>query len=1292
MNRRAAVEQQHRTNVGGDGVGKKRRVGVRLKRSQSVSGIKLVGGEEKQQPQQSGAIESLAYEIDSVVKEQEHVLGLLRRKSGLFRGLGNRFKTAIRGMDGEHDLKGLNQRLNWLRQKEAQLREEKLLLLIKDVSELPNLQVPGAVDAAVASASAAERGAAKSTAPPSKTRFGFRRSASSIELSRSGTKANGGGAASSDNDKENREGAAESNVRQALSMQHSFGRSGARDEVSPGRRPAIGNDSRLSRGRHDAFRVDGGGGDGGGGSSGIDGGIAAPGNADRVHISSFARVNFIFGGGESYLAPNEGHQPQRQFQSSGGFPISGSIWRRPVNAHPLTSADFEVDAGGTACTAEAVAAAAAAAAEAAAVAEAEKETPYLRPYLSSRGWKHAEMPQLDASQDTAGEVPSEMSSPPRLMHTRVSTDWEQELGAKAGVMRRQTVMVDGKQLPTVSGSQWNSGNGAFVNSSTSTRSQPVTAAVAGTPSNTDTDTGSSLESSDGVQDAREVRFATKPEVVLVSPGMRGTTATATAARETTSPAAPSKGEREKLAAKTALLRVTSSSSSFEPPCEIDRLIPAAAERRRLSPTPSAAEQPLEFSETTTTPTTSEAETSDGMVERESAPSVVGTVGGEGAGVGVETFSTWPGGLGPNPSEMVAADGVDAMVDAAGGEEATGGNTGVEPAKMVGTRANEAPPPSYAELHPSETASSASVTTLAVDTTTEIASSLAITPTASQSIAPDPAPAARPSKPDLAHPAKHPLASMGDLLTSCFAFVDATNGNSSLPESLRTEMKQNAIAAARSAEVSKAVKMETPPSVWVTRYEDMSKKYGLGFLLSDGSSGITFKDGTRMALDAGCAVFEYVDGGKHDSSSSKKSGSETIDPSPSSEAAIGGEPSTPGAPMSAVEMGMDPSSGPGVAGEQSLMRQRSRHHRGTASRSGGGDELQKPQAQTQQQQQRRRRTERIGYPLNDYPSSYGKKVTIAQKVRELLQRTAGEEDSAAGSTKSAAKGGGWGEVEVGADDAAAAAAAGSGGRSGSGETVLNPVKAPRTGAEPLVFVDDWKRTRSSWIFRLSNGTLQVVFLDATEILLTEEARLITYVDKRGVRETLALLRALDEDRLDVIVRVRECHALIKKVIRPHKVFMPRTRTLEVPKTWTAGLFTMAATNQAAAANEAISSNPNVVKANAALSPGMESSLFGCFSDPVGCLIACCCGCVVSGFSAASLDNRPCTICDAGANDYQTRQALRARFNMGYAPLPECLAMMCCQCCFIIQTAKEVALKKGTEPVYFGEVSMNLMGDR
>eukprot|EP00904_Undaria_pinnatifida_P007301 jgi/Undpi1/3700/HiC_scaffold_16.g07070.m1 len=125
---------------------------------------------------------------------------------------------------------------------------------------------------------------------------------------------------------------------------------------------------------------------------------------------------------------------------------------------------------------------------------------------------------------------------------------------------------------------------------------------------------------------------------------------------------------------------------------------------------------------------------------------------------------------------------------------------------------------------------------------------------------------------------------------------------------------------------------------------------------------------------------------------------------------------------------------------------------------------------------------------------------------------------------------------------------------------------------------------------------------------------------------------------------------------------------------------------------ISKNVNAVKANAMMSPGMEVSLFDCLSDVGGCLMACCCGCIVSGFSAARLDNRECTIFDIFTNDYQVRQSLRAKYNMGFAPCQDCCSLYWCQCCFIMQTAKEVALKKGDEPVYLGEVSMNLMGDR
>ena len=847
----------------------------------------------------------------------------------------------------------------------------------------------------------------KKTPMRSSKRFGFRRSSSSVGLggSSAGTKAASGEETTNDNanDKENKDVSAESRARQALSRRHSMGRD---TFLPPG---GAGHERRHSRGSGSlgewsshsglgALEADGG---GGGNSSGT-GGVTAPGNVGGVHISSFNRTHLISGGGETYLGANDG-RPPLPFQSSGGVPISGSIWRRPMvpTARSAPSAEFQSEAGGNTCTVEEVVAAAAAAAAA-----VEADTGSSSPYASSGGWKPEPSPQLDTSQDTAGGsvgwpaalamspgVRSEMSSPARLMRARVGTaDWEQELQDKARVVMRRHVVVDRKQIPTVSHIRKNSGNWASVTGSTSVRAQqPAASTAAGAavaavaapsspPSHANPDAdagGGGLGPVDGVHQAAKAGFPTQPELMLASPTVPKSTtvaaATAAAAQATPSPtttpvAAPGGSKKVSAAAKTALLRGPLS-SSFEPPCEIERLVPAA-ERCRPSPTPPVAAgewHHLESSDDgSSTSATSEAETLEDVVERDfvqaaavAAAEARGTAGGAGgevetlsalpvifgstpdgivdtdeevdamfdamvdaatgeatageagvastrtpvvaygdtgAKVGVETLSTLPAGFGSTPGGIIEtedeADAMfDAMVDVATGEATAGdaglvasttpvvaddedtrvrvgvetlstlprsfsfgpkpgeieivrddwtaavddaaaghttaGDTGAAPTKAggggggEGARATTARrPSSYPERnpYPSETASAASVTTLTVDTTREVASSLAVTPSSfhptataaatataiAEAEGPAPAPSVRrPPKPHhhgTTRPEKHPLASMGDLLTSCFAFVDATDGNPSLPEPLRKEMKRNAIASARSAEV------------------------------------------------------------------------------------------------------------------------------------------------------------------------------------------------------------------------------------------------------------------------------------------------------------------------------------------------------------------------------------------------------------------------------------------------------------------------------------------------------------
>lgn len=44
---------------------------------------------------------------------------------------------------------------------------------------------------------------------------------------------------------------------------------------------------------------------------------------------------------------------------------------------------------------------------------------------------------------------------------------------------------------------------------------------------------------------------------------------------------------------------------------------------------------------------------------------------------------------------------------------------------------------------------------------------------------------------------------------------------------------------------------------VKKWVDYSTKYGLGYLLSDGSTGVYFNDSTKMILDAKGTTIDYI---------------------------------------------------------------------------------------------------------------------------------------------------------------------------------------------------------------------------------------------------------------------------------------------------------------------------------------------------------------------------------------------------------------------------------------------------
>ena len=167
-----------------------------------------------------------------------------------------------------------------------------------------------------------------------------------------------------------------------------------------------------------------------------------------------------------------------------------------------------------------------------------------------------------------------------------------------------------------------------------------------------------------------------------------------------------------------------------------------------------------------------------------------------------------------------------------------------------------------------------------------------------------------------------------------------------------------------------------PSQWVTRYVDYTSKYGLGFLLNDGCSGVYFNDSTKTALEADGDTFQYIERRKTEDGSCKLRG-ETV-----------------------VET----------------------------------------------------------HTLESYPETLKKKVTLLKHFRNyLLQQQEADE-----------------------------------------LTTQQQVRQDPTAG--LVYVKKWVRTKHAILFSLSNRTVQVIFYDQTEILLTPDVAFLTYVDKHRGRST------------------------------------------------------------------------------------------------------------------------------------------------------------------------------------------------
>ena len=72
---------------------------------------------------------------------------------------------------------------------------------------------------------------------------------------------------------------------------------------------------------------------------------------------------------------------------------------------------------------------------------------------------------------------------------------------------------------------------------------------------------------------------------------------------------------------------------------------------------------------------------------------------------------------------------------------------------------------------------------------------------------------------------------------------------------------------------------------------------------------------------------------------------------------------------------------------------------------------------------------------------------------------------------------------------------------------------------VVYVKKWIRTRHAILFTLSNKVTQVNFKDPTEIMLSSETKVVTYVNKKGERSTYPLNSAMESANLEMVKRLK-----------------------------------------------------------------------------------------------------------------------------------------------------------------------------
>lgn len=88
---------------------------------------------------------------------------------------------------------------------------------------------------------------------------------------------------------------------------------------------------------------------------------------------------------------------------------------------------------------------------------------------------------------------------------------------------------------------------------------------------------------------------------------------------------------------------------------------------------------------------------------------------------------------------------------------------------------------------------------------------------------------------------------------------------------------------------------------------------------------------------------------------------------------------------------------------------------------------------------------------------------------------------------------------------------------------------------MVYLKKWMKTRHAILFRLSNKIVQVNFLkqvnftDKTEVILSSEHKMLTYVNKKQERSNYPLATALESSNTEMTKRLKYTKEILAHMV-------------------------------------------------------------------------------------------------------------------------------------------------------------------